>query len=106
MIKLFRRLTAKEWGMMVLATIFIGIAVWMDLKTPEYLSDITRLLAKQGTKVADILEARRKNVALVTRWFFDGRTGWFFSFSDSGKFYDSPSERSFLPGYGLFRCRD
>ena len=67
MIKLFRRLTAKEWGMMVLATIFIGIAVWMDLKIPEYLSDITRLLAKQGTKVADILEARRKNVALVTR---------------------------------------
>lgn len=52
---------------MVLATIFIGIAVWMDLKIPEYLSDITRLLAKQGTKVADILEARRKNVALVTR---------------------------------------
>ena len=39
MINIFRRLTAKEWGMIALSTVFICLAVWMDLKTPEYLSD-------------------------------------------------------------------
>ena len=36
--------------------VFICLAVWMDLKTPEYLSDITTLLAKEGTKVSDIMD--------------------------------------------------
>ena len=36
MINIFRRLTAKEWGMIALSTVFICLAVWMDLKTPEY----------------------------------------------------------------------
>ena len=52
MINMFRRLTAKEWVMIALSTVFICLAVWMDLKTPEYLSDITTLLAKDGTKVS------------------------------------------------------
>ena len=56
MIKLFQRLNVKEWGMIGLSTLFIFLAVWMDLKTPEYLSDITKLLSKEGTKVGDILE--------------------------------------------------
>ena len=60
MINIFRRLTAKEWGMIALSTVFICLAVWMDLKTPEYLSDITTLLAKEGTKVSDIMEPGSK----------------------------------------------
>ena len=60
MINMFRRLTAKEWGMIALSTVFICLAVWMDLKTPEYLSDITTLLAKEGTKVSDIMEPGSK----------------------------------------------
>ena len=60
MINIFRRLTAKEWGMIALSTVFICLAVWMDLKTPEYLSDITTLLAKDGTKVSDIMDPGSK----------------------------------------------
>ncbi len=60
MINIFRRLTAKEWGMIALSTVFICLAVWMDLKTPEYLSDITTLLAKEGTKVSDIMDPGSK----------------------------------------------
>lgn len=55
MFKLFKRLNGKEWGMIALSTFFICLAVWMDLKTPEYLSDITRLLQQEGTQVADIM---------------------------------------------------
>ena len=57
---MFRRLTAKEWGMIALSTVFICLAVWMDLKTPEYLSDITTLLAKDGTKASDIMDPGSK----------------------------------------------
>ena len=60
MINMIRRLTAKEWGMIALSTVFICLAVWMDLKTPEYLSDITTLLAQEGTKVSDIMDPGSK----------------------------------------------
>lgn len=35
MFKIFKRLNAKEWGMVLLSTAFICLAVWMDLKTPD-----------------------------------------------------------------------
>lgn len=56
MFKIFKRLNAKEWGMITFSTVLICLAVWMDLKTPEYMSDITALLQTKGTKVSDIME--------------------------------------------------
>lgn len=56
MFKIFKRLNAKEWGMIILSTVFICFAVWMDLKSPEYMSDITTLLQKKGTEASDIID--------------------------------------------------
>ena len=73
MINMFRRLTAKEWGMIALSTVFYlsGCFGWI-LKTPEYLSDITTLLAKDGTKVSDIMDPGSK-MLLFSFWkLFDG----------------------------------
>ena len=64
MFKMFKRLNGKEWGMIALSTLFIIAAVWMDLKTPEYLSDITRLLQEEGTTVSDIMNPGSKMLAL------------------------------------------
>ena len=64
MFKMFKRLSGKEWGMIALSTLFIIAAVWMDLKTPEYLSDITRLLQEEGTTVSDIMNPGSKMLAL------------------------------------------
>lgn len=64
MIKMLKRLNGKEWGMIVLSTLLIVAAVWMDLKTPEYLSDITRLLQEKGTTVSDIMDPGSKMLAL------------------------------------------
>lgn len=64
MIKMFKRLNGKEWGMIALSTLLIIAAVWMDLKTPEYLSDITRLLQQKGTTVSDIMDPGSKMLAL------------------------------------------
>lgn len=60
MFKIFKRLNAKEWGMILLSTAFICLAVWMDLKTPEYMSDITTLLQTKGTTASDIMKPGSK----------------------------------------------
>ncbi|MGT2928762.1 ABC transporter ATP-binding protein [Streptococcus dentasini] len=60
MFKIFKRLSAKEWGMIVLSTVFICLAVWMDLKTPEYMSKITTLLQDKGTTTSDIMKPGSK----------------------------------------------
>lgn len=64
MIQMFKRLSAKEWGMIALSTLLIFAAVWMDLKTPEYLSDITKLLQEEGTTVSDIMGPGSKMLLL------------------------------------------
>ena len=100
MINIFRRLTAKEWGMIALSTVFICLAVWMDLKTPEYLSDITTLLAKEGTKVSDIMEPGSK--MLLSLWkLFDGSSCGLFWLTSRCQLYDAASRRDFPPGDGL-----
>lgn len=64
MVNLLKRLNAKEWSMIALSTVFICLAVWMDIETPSYMSDITRLLQEKGTTTADIMELGWKMLAL------------------------------------------
>lgn len=54
MFKIFKRLTAKELSMIVLAVIFVCLNVYLNLKIPDYMSDITTLLSTKGTKASDI----------------------------------------------------
>lgn len=50
MLKIFKRLTAKEIIMIIIAVLFVCLNVFLDLKIPDYMSDITSLLSTQGTK--------------------------------------------------------
>ncbi|SDQ15149.1 ATP-binding cassette, subfamily B [Streptococcus equinus] len=54
MLKIFKRLTVKEIIMMIIAVLFVCLNVFLDLKIPDYMSDITSLLSTQGTKAKDI----------------------------------------------------
>ncbi|TDE72797.1 MULTISPECIES: ABC transporter ATP-binding protein [Streptococcus] len=54
MLKIFKRLTAKEVVMMLVAVLFVCLNVFLDLKIPDYMSDITSLLSTQGTEAKDI----------------------------------------------------
>ena len=54
MLKIFKRLAAKEIIMMIIAVLFVCLNVFLDLKIPDYMSDITSLLSTQGTKAKDI----------------------------------------------------
>ncbi|MGT2754703.1 ABC transporter ATP-binding protein [Streptococcus ovis] len=55
MFRLFKRLNAKEFTMILLAIVFVCLNVWLDLEIPSYMSDITSLLQEPGTKVSDIM---------------------------------------------------
>lgn len=63
MFNIFKRLNGKEWLMIVASTILVCLAVWMDLKTPEYMSDITRMLQTKGTKLEALWDPGLKMLA-------------------------------------------
>lgn len=54
MIKLLKRLKMKEWIQAFVSLIFIVTQVWLDLKLPDYMSDITKFLQTPGSKMSDI----------------------------------------------------
>ena len=51
MVKLFKRLTVKEVGMIIISILFTCLAVYLDLEVPTYISKITELLQTKGTVV-------------------------------------------------------
>lgn len=55
MIKLFKNINFKEWLMILICLILVFIQVWLELKMPDYMSQITVLLQGEGSKMKDIL---------------------------------------------------
>ncbi|EID22157.1 hypothetical protein HMPREF1043_0954 [Streptococcus anginosus subsp. whileyi CCUG 39159] len=49
MFKLFKRLTVKEVGMIVISILFTCLTVYLELEVPTYISKITELLQTKGT---------------------------------------------------------
>ncbi|MCL2160084.1 MAG: ABC transporter ATP-binding protein/permease, partial [Oscillospiraceae bacterium] len=54
MAKIFRYLKPKEWLMAAFALVFIVAQVWLELKMPDYMSEITRLVQTPGSEMKDI----------------------------------------------------
>jgi ATP-binding cassette subfamily B protein len=54
MLKIFKYLTAKEWRQALFSLIFIVAQVWLDLKLPDYMAQITRLTQTEGSEMRDI----------------------------------------------------
>lgn len=57
MFKIIKKLTKKQWLMAAVSMVFIVIQVWLDLKLPDYMAKITRLVQTPGSAMADILDA-------------------------------------------------
>lgn len=55
MVKLFSYLRKSEWLSILVSVAFIVLQVFLDLKTPEYLAEITTLIQTPGTTTGDIL---------------------------------------------------
>ena len=54
MFRLLKRLKAAEWLQALVSLAFIVAQVWLDLKMPDYMSEITRLTQTSGSAMADI----------------------------------------------------
>lgn len=54
MFKLFKRLTAKEIGLILATVVFICLTVYLELEVPTYMSEITTLLQTDETKAGDL----------------------------------------------------
>ena len=54
MVKLFRFLNIKELCLIFFGTLFIVLQVWLDLKLPDYMSEITKLIQTEGSSISEI----------------------------------------------------
>ena len=55
MFKLFKNLTKKDVITILISVVLIVFQVWLDLKLPDYMSEITCLVQTEGSTINDIL---------------------------------------------------
>lgn len=56
MLKILKRMDKKSVGFILICLIFIIFQVWLDLKLPDYMSSITKLVQTEGSTMGEILE--------------------------------------------------
>lgn len=54
MLKLFKKFNSKEWLMFTIALAFILFQVWLDLKLPTYMAEITKKIITPGTQMNEL----------------------------------------------------
>ena len=54
MLKLFKKFSKKDVLFIIISIIMIVTQVYLDLKTPDYMSEITQLVKTEGSQMADI----------------------------------------------------
>ena len=55
MLKILKKIKKKEWFLSFFALLLIIVEVWLELKMPDYMSEITKLVQTEGSKMADII---------------------------------------------------
>ena len=55
MLKLLKNATKKQWLLALVCLFLVITQVWLELKMPDYMSEITQLVQKEGSKMEDIL---------------------------------------------------
>ncbi len=56
MIKLLKNFTKKEWVLVLISFVLILAQVWLELKMPDYMSEITRLVQTEGSEMLEIIK--------------------------------------------------
>ena len=55
MIKLFKNLTKKDLIFILISIILIVFQVWLELKMPDYMSEITKLVQSENSSIKDVI---------------------------------------------------
>jgi len=54
MLKIFKYLNPKEWILIIVSVVFVVAQVWLTLRLPDYMAEITRLVQTEGSQMAEI----------------------------------------------------
>ena len=52
MLKLFKNFGKKEWLYVTISVLLIIVQVWLELKMPDYMSAITKLVKTEGSAIS------------------------------------------------------
>ena len=55
MLKILKNLTKKDWLLILVSLVLICFQVWLDLKIPDYMAEITKLVQTEGSQMSDVL---------------------------------------------------
>ena len=77
--KLAKRITGKEWGMILLTVLFTCFSVYLELEVPTYISEITALLGTPGTELGELWSPAIKMMGLSLLAFLTSVTVGFFA---------------------------
>ena len=55
MFKLIKNFTKREWLLALMCLVLVVTQVWLELKMPDYMSEITKLVQTEGSQMKDIL---------------------------------------------------
>lgn len=87
MLKLMKRFRSREWAIIAICVALVVAQVWLDLRLPEYMSEITTLVQTPGGAMADVFRTGGRMllcalvslVTSVTVGFFTARLAARFS---------------------------
>lgn len=57
MFKILKYMQKKEWMLFLTSFVFILFQVWLDLKLPDYMSEITTLVETEGSSMSEVFAA-------------------------------------------------
>ena len=77
--KLAKRITGKEWGMILLTVLFTCFLVYLELEVPTYISEITELIGTPGTELGQLWSPAAKMMGLSLLAFLSSVTVGFFA---------------------------
>ncbi len=77
--RLAKRITGKEWGMILLTVLFTCFSVYLELEVPTYISEITELIGTPGTELGQLWSPAAKMMGLSLLAFLSSVTVGFFA---------------------------
>lgn len=63
MIRIFKNLRKQDVLYLLISVVFIAAQVWLDLKMPDYMTEITVLVQTPGSEMSDVLSSGGKMLA-------------------------------------------
>ena len=72
--KLAKRITGKEWGMILLTVLFTCFSVYLELEVPTYISEITELIGTPDTELGQLWSPATKMMGLSLLAFLSSVT--------------------------------